>query len=253
MTVDNQPCLLHRLVLCSLPLLVSALMATTANAQTRQSYSGDSYPWLRAVGKLQVPGSRYHNGRRSHYVEDCSATLIAPAHSSSADIIVTAWHCLEFYSDLSKPITFTLLDDSGGLVTRQAHRLADGGSMSADWALLRLLAAVPSPQVAALDIHPGQANPDISIIMAGYSKDVLPDPHGKNLSFDPACTITQQAPEFSDTNCSANQGASGGPVIQLGAEGEPFLCGVISQGNGVGRSTFIPVSRFRATANLYLK
>jgi hypothetical protein len=51
----------------------------------------------------------------------------------------------------------------------------------------------------------------------------------------------------------AHKGASGGAVIQLSDSAEPLMCGVISQGNGLGRSTFVPVSGFRNAINLYLK
>jgi hypothetical protein len=232
--------------------LLWLLAATTTAADSQQVFAADSSPWLRAIGKLQVPGTRPLDGRRSHYIEDCSATLIAPTLSRSANTIVTAWHCLEFYSDLSKPITFTLVDIAGNTIQREAYQLADGGGMHADWALLRLYRAVASAQVTALTVHPGQADQGRTIIMAGYSKNRLPANDGQDLSFDPACSIIHQGQDISDTDCSAHKGASGGPVIQLTVEGHPLLCGVISEGNGEGRSTFVPVSGFRNAANLHL-
>ena len=81
----------------------------------------------RAVGKLQVPGQRYRNGHSSHYLEDCSATLVSNATQHNANTIITAWHCLELYNDLSKPILFTARATSGEPLEREAFRLADGG------------------------------------------------------------------------------------------------------------------------------
>ena len=238
--------------------LGAASLTTTAEPATpvpdaRQVYSTGSPDWLRAVGKLLVPGDRYHDGRRSHHREDCSATLVARGSSTRADTIITAWHCLEFYNDLSKPITFTLLPGPQGNIASEAYRLTDGGGMHADWAILRLYKAVPARQVAALGIHPERADPGRPITMAGYSRDSGMGNNGEQLTFDPACTITHQAPGVSDSNCTAHKGSSGGPVIQVSTTGEPRVCGVISQGDGVGLSTFVPVSGFRNAINLYLR
>jgi hypothetical protein len=232
-----------------------SLIATAGPAapDARQVYWAGAPDWLRAVGKLQVPGHRYHDGRRSHHKEDCSATLVRGHSGTRADTIITAWHCLEFYNDLSKPITFTLPAGAQGKITSEAYRLADGGGMHADWAILRLYKAIPAHRVAALRIHPEQADPGRPISMAGYSRDSGIGNNGEHLSFDPACAITHQATTVSDSDCIAHKGASGGAVIQASAEGEPRVCGVISQGDGAELSTFVPVSGFRNAINLYLR
>jgi hypothetical protein len=141
---------------------------------------------------------------------------------------------------------------SGESLQREAYRLEDGGGMHADWAILRLRRAVSAQQVAALLIHPRSADPDQSVTMAGYSRDSGIGDNGKTLTFDPACTITAQERNLGDTDCTAFKGASGGAVIQFSSAGEPLVCGVISEGNGEGRSTFVPVSGFRNAINLYL-
>lgn len=239
------------LLLLSSPGMMSwAMKAETADS--RQVFSGEAHAWLRAVGKLQVPGQRYRDERRFHYLEDCSATLVALPGRSQADTIITAWHCLELYSDLSKSITFTVETVSGESLQREAYRLEDGGGMHADWAILRLRRAVPAHQVAALLIHPRSADPGQSVTMAGYSRDSGIGNNGQVLTFDPACTITAQERNLGDTDCTAFKGASGGAVIQLSSAREPLVCGVISEGNGEGRSTFVPVSSFRNAINLYV-
>jgi hypothetical protein len=222
-------------------------------ADARQVFSGEAYPWLRAVGRLQVPGQRYRSGYTSHYLEDCSATLVTLPGRVEADTIVTAWHCLELYKDLSQPISFTVATVSGELLQRQAHRLANGGGMHADWAILRLRPAVPAQEVAALLIHPQMADPKRPVTMAGYSRDKGIGDEGRVLTFDPACAITSQKRGLGETDCTAFKGASGGAVIQLFDAGRPRVCGVISQGNSQGHSTFVPVSGFRKAINLYLK
>jgi hypothetical protein len=208
---------------------------------------------LRAVGKLQVPGQRYRNGYTSHYLEDCSATLVTLPGRVEADTIVTAWHCLELYKDLSQPISFTLATISGELLQRQARRLVDGGGMHADWAILRLHPAVLAQEVAALLIHPQMADPKRPVTMAGFSRDKGIGDEGRVLTFDPACAMTAQERGLGETDCTAFKGASGGAVMQFFDAGWPRVCGVISQGNGQGQSTFVPVSDFRNAINLYLK
>lgn len=238
--------------------LIAILMSffTLALAQepndTRQVYSPESPSWLQAVGKLTVPGSRYTQGRRRHLFEDCSATLVTHSRGRAADTIVTAWHCLENYNDLSKPIVFTLLPGEHGSVEREAYRLVDGGGMHADWALLRLRSPIPYTSAAALLVDPGRANPDQTISMAGYSRDQEKGAGGARLTFDPACLITAQTDDLSDSNCLAHKGASGGAVVQVSAAGTAQLCGVVSEGNGAGISTFVPVSAFRRSIGQHL-
>lgn len=246
------PTLTRKLLPVTACMMVMWAMAAAAT-DTRQVFSGETHGWLRAVGKLQVPGQRYRDGRQSHYLEDCSATLVARAGSSYADTIVTAWHCLEWYSDLTKPIIFTVVTISGEPLQREAYRLKDGGGMHADWAILRLRKALQGEQVTALLIHPQAADPEQPVTMAGFSGDPGLGAHGLALTFDPACTITAQNQVLGDTDCTAFKGASGGAVVQLSSAGEPRMCGVISQGNGEGRSTFVPVSGFRSALNLYLE
>ncbi len=224
------------------------LAPSPAQADSRNTFDHNSPNWLRAVGKLQIPGVKFNHGRAQNHREDCSATLVvksstAQENRQGANTIITAWHCLEYYSDLSKEITFTLLYGTPDSFSTRATRLSDGGGMRGDWAVLRLVNAVPISKVAGLVVHPGRANPNKDITMAGYSRSTT----NKRLSYDLACSITTQAQGRgpSATNCNALKGASGGAVIQLSDEGKPLLAGVISQGNSESLSLFVPVSNFR--------
>lgn len=224
-----------------------------ADADTRQVYTAEAPAWLRAVGQLRVPGSDYRDGRRSHRREDCSATLVSRRPGTRADTVITAWHCLEFYHDLSRPITFTLLPGKAGSVEREAYRLADGGGMHADWAILRLYRPVDANLVAALAVHPGRAEENRPIAMAGYSRDGDVGDHGRRLTFDPDCRITARSEVSSDSDCQARKGASGGAVVQVSETGIPLFSGVISQGDGAGFSTFVPVAAFRGAIVQHLR
>lgn len=230
---------------------VLVLVASATQAETRTVFNSESPSWLRAVGKLQVPGVKYDNGHQRIHQEGCSATLIAKPGNLRADTIVTAWHCLEYYGDLSKAIRFTLLHGTKQSVSIEARRLADGGSMSADWAVLRLLEAVPSDRITALTVHLKGADKQRSITMAGYSKN-SPE---ERLSYDLNCSIITPAPSGHRdiaSNCSALQGASGGAVVQFSG-GMPMLTGVISQGNGEGLSVYVPVEKFRSAIRAALR
>lgn len=221
---------------------------------SREVFGRDAPQWMRAVGKLQVPGSRYRDGRRKHLLEDCSATLVSRTPGSKADTIITAWHCLADYQDLSKAITFTLPAGPGAAQgqVREAYRLADGGGMHADWAILRLYQAVSQGEPIALAVHPGRADPGMAISMAGYSRDAGMGEYGERLTFDPACRITGQFDSSSESNCRAHKGASGGAVVQISGSGLAQFSGVISTGDGAGYSTFVPVEVFRHAITRHL-
>ncbi|MEH6567673.1 MAG: trypsin-like peptidase domain-containing protein [Halioglobus sp.] len=223
-------------------------------ADSRQVYTETLSPvWLRAVGKLQVPGTKIVKGRRSHHWEDCSGTLVASPGNSHADTVITAWHCLEYYNDLSQRITFTLLPDSPDSVELEVYRLADGGSMNADWAILRLQQPIARTQIAAMPVHPREAKKDDNIIMAGYSSDEQLGRHGEKLTYDADCNITEHSRSGGGSNCYAHKGASGGAVVFLSNKGEAWFSGVISQGDGVGFSTYVPVTGFRNALSLHLR
>ncbi len=234
-------------ILCQAALFTSGLLITalSASAEERQVYSVDSPAWMRAVGKLTVPGSRYENGRYNHHHEDCSATLVSLATRNRADTIITAWHCIEYYGDLSKPILFTLPGNSGQDLTREVYRVFDGGSMHADWAILKMHQAISTNSVAAVMPHSGRANPAKEVSMAGYSRDAGLGNGGEHLTYDEGCKITLQANNSSDTDCIAHKGASGGAVIQLSEQGAAHYIGVISRGDGDGVSIFVPTEYFR--------
>ena len=213
---------------------------------SRQVQTASSPAWLAAVGRLQVPGSKFSDGRRRHHREDCSATLVARRPGDRSDTIVTAWHCLEFYHDLSKPIRFLLPGETMTGAGREAYRVADGGGMRADWAILRLHSAVPRRLAQAVLVDSDPADPQRPISMAGYSRDDGIGAGGERLTFDLDCSISRQQSHSSESDCWAYKGASGGAVVQLSTEGVPVLRGVISQGNGAGFSSYVPTGHIRS-------
>ena len=232
-------------------LSVQAQSTAETSHEARLAYSAQSPAWLRTVGKLDVPGYRIEQGRRVHHRENCTATLLGT--SEDARHIVTAWHCLEYYRDLSKPISFTARDNRGEWFSREAYRLADGGGMHGDWAILRLYQPVASTDLVALQLHPRRADPSRPVTMAGYSRDSGLGENGEQLTYDAGCRIIAEAREGNDSDCLAYKGASGGAVVQLSNAGEPLYAGVISRGDSNGLSIYVPVSHFRLTLEQHLR
>ncbi len=206
------------------------------------------------MGKLYVPGSELENGRRKHRREDCSATLVAASpEAGSADVIITAWHCIEFYNDLSRPILFTLMPDSSAPITREAYRLEDGGGMHADWALLKLYRPVPADRVNGLVPRALSDEDPALITMAGYSRDQGLGAGGEVLTYHPRCRVTQLGTEAGESDCSAYKGASGGAVVQVSSSGQADYSGVISRGDSESISIFVPIGRFKPSLTRALR
>lgn len=234
--------------------LICVLLAPTALAtDDRAQFNADSPPWLSAVGRLHVPGQRREDGHLRHHIETCSATLVSGSNAQHAQLILTAWHCLEFYRDLSRPIRFSLPEAIPDWSTR-ASLLEQGGDIQGDWALLRLAEPVPPSRAAGLsvdtELDPG---PGLGVIMAGYSRDAGIGARGERLSYDAHCRVTGREYWWVNTDCTAFKGASGGAVVSNENQTRPQLIGVISQGDGERTSTFVPAIRFRAALQAHLE
>lgn len=158
--------------------------------------------------------------------------------------MLTAWHCFEFYRDLSRDALFTL---PYAPRPRQvaARRLTDGGGMSADWALLRL-------QQPILDVNPipvrryGATLEPATLVLAGFARDSELGNGGRNLTWEANCHLTANELYRVGTNCVTFKGASGGAVVSQGE-----LVGVISAGDGEGVTYFAPSSLFMLNLRLH--
>ena len=214
----------------------AALCAASAE---REVFDANSPQVLRAVGKLSVPGYDHVDGRRRFREENCSASLVAPS------TILTAWHCLEHYTDLSRDPQFSLLHGSG-TVTVAATRLADGGGMEADWALLRL--ARPIRSVGPLPVGSAAMPDGARVLLAGYARDRGLGEGGERLTWQAGCRLTDHKPGRVGTDCVTYKGASGGPVLLDGR-----VVGVISAGDGQQRTYFAPSTRFVSPFRLHAR
>lgn len=236
-----------RLWLCILPLLLPATLVT---GEPRQQVSSTSPPMLMSVGRLLVPGRRMENGYPRHYRESCSATLLAPIEGEPASLILTAWHCIEYHTDLTDAITFVIESSSGERLERRVQPVSSGGGMHADWLIMRLQEPLPTDTVTAASVAQ-DAPPGIGsrIIMAGYSRDKGLGEAGEVLTFHGNCRVVARSDQDIATDCLAYRGASGGAVFSI-ASGR--LLGVISRGDSLAQSIFVPVSRIARRAGRLL-
>lgn len=207
-------------------------------AEPRQLVDENSPDWLYSVGRLTIPGLRYESGDALHQQENCSASLI------SERLVLTAWHCLENYRNLAQDIVFTL-PQLPGKPQRTARRVADGGGMQADWALLKLQSSIAGAQPIPVNDERTNVSPVLSL--AGYSRDEGLGKGGENLTWQTDCHITADETYRVATNCLAYKGASGGPVLQQGS-----VVGVISAGDATELTYYAPSRSFRAALRRYL-
>ncbi len=241
----------RRSLLLLVPLGIAALSAAGVADERRQVWTGDP-AWLGAIGKLQVPSQRFKDRQTQYYIEDCSATLVRMPGKSATSVIVSAWHCLEGYSDLSRDIVFTLTGGGAQIGPLRARRIASGGSMAADWAILRLEKPLDLSTLPALPLQTVHDKLASVVTMAGYSRDAGRGAGGEKLTYDPHCAVRSTSAAAVETDCQAHKGASGGAVTQQASSGEVRFAGVISEGNGEGISRYVPLSKFRSALELAL-
>ena len=211
------------------------------SSEPRQQISATSPAVLMSVGRLLVPGRRFEEGHQRHYRESCSATLLASADGQPASLILTAWHCLEYHTDLTDDITFTIRSTSGDSLRRRVKPISSGGGMHADWALMQLQEPIPAGMAKAATLAgAGIPKPGIAVIMAGYSRDSGLGSAGKVLTFHRNCRVLARSDNDIATDCLAYRGASGGAVFSLSND---RLLGVISRGDSLESSIFVPLSR----------
>ncbi len=222
--------------LCTV-LALSCFPAAAGPAEQRAVFDAGSPQLLQAVGKLTVPGHDRVDGRRRSREENCTASLVAPS------TILTAWHCLEYYSDLSRDPQFSLPAVMGE-VSVAATRLADGGGMDADWALMRL--ARPIRQVNPLPVAAPPAASDARLLIAGYARDSGLGAGGQRLTWQSDCRVEDREASRVGMDCVTYKGASGGPVLVDGR-----VVGVISAGDGQRRTYFAPFSAGTRFFSLY--
>ena len=205
-----------------------ALGAHHVDAQTtdpRTPLPAHTRPWHEAIGHLQVPITRFEAA-----VDATSPnTARPPAFTRTHPIFVTAWHCLDGYDALLRPMLLTI----GQREPVPMRVLASGGSMSADWALLRTNEPVEDLHWIPLSADPLHIGTKISA--AGIAPiEISSDQRARTpstqrrLLIHAECEVTDAYSNNGISNCVARPGASGGAILSRTHSGSVRLSGVIS-------------------------
>jgi hypothetical protein len=173
-------------------------------------------------------------GYSSHYIEDCSGTLLA----TEPTLILTAWHCFDGGQDLTTPAKARLLGQWIPLKT-----IASGGSMAADWALLEVTSDKTAQLLKGLGLVSRVPVPEVpaAVSVAGYRKHATTTTAGRTLVIDENCDVIERSEGWLVTSCDAEAGSSGGPAVSLTPQGI-VVTGVISAKRDDGRLLVTPVT-----------
>ncbi len=218
----------------------------------------EASPWLNAVGRLTVPGKQWRNNEWQHHIENCSASLLRMRRQTGslvnrsnrtlpARYILSAWHCLENYSDLSKDIVFELPNGT----VRTARSVVSGGGMNADWVLLKLDLPISAGESFALHTSALPITEPLQISMVGYSISAEAQGAESPLSYDARCKVTSVSPGLIATNCRVSKGASGGAVV-VRRNSDYLLTGAVSTGDSEAQSFYVPISAFASALRNFL-
>ncbi len=208
-------------------------------------------PWTESIGRLIIPSNRIKKGQHLSFKETCSASLISKKRSPSSRFILTAWHCFENYSDLSRPINFEIKDIEGNIISRIAYRWSNGGGMHADWAILKLDKEVKRSEVKPIEYLMRDISVGDSISIAGYAKDKISTGNRFDLNYG-KCKVTEIATDIRLTDCTAVKGNSGGAVMLKIDQYNFALAGIISEGNERNISSFVPIKIFYPELQKYM-
>ena len=124
--------------------------------------------------------------------------------------------------------------------------------MHADWAILKLEKEIKRSRVKPLEHITLDASVGDTVFIAGYAKYKSSSEQRFDLSYS-ECKIKAIAINISLTDCRATKGNSGGPVILKVNEDNYGLVGVISEGNELNVSSFVPAKIFKPEVQKYIE
>lgn len=215
--------------------LLTLLACQLNAAEQRKRFDVKTPLWMQNIAALEVPSLRFEDGRARHYIEYCSGTLLHDVETSQPRYILSAWHCVEHYHDLSQALRVRFPHLGDGNAVYKARLMDSGGRIDRDWALLELSASIPEQQLSGLPLI--ASDPEKPATAAGFA---LALEQGKNrLSFDDTC---QTQDSISWEHCVTSKGASGGPLVQT-LDGTTGIVGVISQGDSQTLTISFPSTR----------
>jgi secreted trypsin-like serine protease len=204
-------------------LLLADLSSANEAALLRQRFDANAPVWMKNVANIEVPAIKFEHGRARHYTEYCSGTLLQNPKTLKPRFVISAWHCVEHYQDLSRDIIVGFPHFQSNHADYTARLIDSGGGISNDWAVLELSNGPSAEELEGLSLlATDKAKPATA---AGFA---LALPKGRQrLSFDDSCRASG---DVQWVQCTTSKGASGGPIVQTqGARSG--IVGVISQGD----------------------
>lgn len=170
--------------------------------------------------RIVVPTSRITESHRAHHREQCSASVV----QAKPLMLLTAWHCFDGYDDLTRPPRVRI-----GQVWHSGRLIASGGSMRADWALIRVDQA---PPIEAIPVdRTKRLSPGDAIWVLGFPAADGGEIRQSRWAYP--CVVSGVLKHWLSSTCQGEQGVSGGPALVWRA-GKWRIAGVVSAKNDEG-------------------
>jgi len=226
----------HSRIIALLCLLAGGLAAQWAEAaEERKRFHSNTPRWMQNVASIEIPAIKIEGSRARHYLEYCSGTLLRDNGALRRRYMISAWHCVEHYQDLSKALRVRFPHSSVTKLEYQARLIDSGGAIDRDWAVLELSTAPTPEQLEGLPVL--TTDPSTAATAVGFA---LALENGRNeLSYDDSCRMRD---DIHWANCTTSKGSSGGPIVQT-KEGAIGVVGVISQGDSQALTITYPISK----------
>jgi hypothetical protein len=182
------------------------------------------------VYAVQVPMYRFEDYERRHFIEYCSAFLLAP---KIGDVrLVSAWHCIDGWEPTWEPIRIFLDDEV------VEGRIKDsGGSMQDDW-LIIALSDVTLPESNAIAVASVSPRRGEKLIAVGFGPQ---DIQGQRYQRSVECTVESVTTTI-NAECQMMKGDSGGLLARQTSDGLQAL-GIVSSKSASSSTRFTPITK----------